>query len=127
MAVGPGGMLHGSFVTEKPGASGSSPTYQTVYIQRGTVQSVSSSSIEVKSSDGFDQVYAVTTNTLVDSGRDGIGNVAKGDTVSVTGIAPNGSNTVTAQNINDTTKLGAIRQYWGGPMTTPPEAPPTSS
>ena len=109
---GPGGVLHGTFVTVKPGSSSSSPTYQTNYIQRGTVQNVSTDSIEVKSADGYDQVYSVTTNTLVDSGRDGIANVAKGDTVMVSGVEPNGSTAVTASNISDMTRLGAIRQYW---------------
>ncbi|MGO4584990.1 hypothetical protein AB4Z38_14030 [Arthrobacter sp. 2RAF6] len=56
--AGPG--IHGEFtVKNKDG------TYTTLVSQRGTVQSVSDSSIFVKSDDGFTQSYAITPSTTI--------------------------------------------------------------
>lgn len=111
---GMNGFIHGEFV--RPNGNGG---YQTVDFQAGQVTSVSSSSITLKSADGFSKTYSVTTNTLVDAGRDGIGNVKKGDNAQVNAVV-NGS-TAEAQNINDLTDLSALRQHWAPaqPNTTP--------
>src|SRR5262249_47023350 len=65
--IGPGlfGAVHGQFVVPKAGGG-----YQTVDTQRGTVTAVSTTSITVKSSDGFAKTYQVTASTLVDARRD---------------------------------------------------------
>ena len=99
--------------------------YQTVEVQTGKVTSVSPTSISVTSADGYNHTYVVAASTVVDSQRDGISSVAKGDQVQVTATTVNGKDTVT--NIVDTTKVGASRKGFGfgfGPRARP--APPAS-
>ena len=118
---GMGGVIHGEFV--RPNGSGG---YQTVDIQNGQVTDVSSSSITLKSPDGFSKTYSVTTNTVVDDGRDGIGNVKTGDRALVEAVV-NGS-TAEAKSINDLTNLASIRQHWNpNAPNTPPSTSPTTS
>jgi hypothetical protein len=119
---GMNGVIHGEFV--RPNGSGG---YQTVDFQTGQVTSVSSSSITLKSADGFSKSYSVTTNTLVDAGRDGIGNVKKGDNAQVNAVV--NSSTAEAQNINDLTNLSTLRQHWAPPQpsTTPSRAATSST
>jgi len=82
-----GGAVHGQFVVAKPGGG-----YQTVDVQNGKVTAVSSSSITVKSADGFSATYAVSSSTIVDAQRDGIGSVKDGNQVYVTAtVAGSGS------------------------------------
>jgi len=76
-----GGALHGEVVVAKDGGG-----TETVLIQRGDVVEVSSSSITVKSADGFTRQYAVNGDTKVNGGRDAIGSVAVGDTVVVCAV-----------------------------------------
>jgi len=111
---GPGGFgrfggVHGEFTVKKPDGSG----YETVATQTGEVTAVSPSSITVKSEDGFSRTYSVDENTVVGSGRDGIGNVKTGDTVNVAGIVDAGK--ASAAAILDSTGLGKIGQHWGFP------------
>jgi hypothetical protein len=91
---GPFGAIHGQFVAPKPGGG-----YQTIDTQRGTVTAVSTTSITVKSSDGYTRTYRVTSSTNVDAQRAGIGSVKTGQTVSVLATA-NGS-AATATQIVD--------------------------
>jgi hypothetical protein len=84
--------------------------YETLAYQTGTVSTVSTSSITVKSADGFEQTYAVTSDTLVDAGRDGIGSVKQGDTVNV--IATVSGSTSTARQINDVTNIQSSHSKW---------------
>ena len=117
---GLGPVVHGQFTTRT--ASGG---YQTVEVQTGKVTSVSPTSISVTSADGYNHTYMVTASSVVDSQRDGISSVAKGDEVQVTATRVNGKDTVTS--IVDTTKLGASRKGFGfgfGPRARP--APPAS-
>jgi hypothetical protein len=107
---GPRGAIHGEFV--EPDGSGG---YRTVAGQVGDVTSVSSDSISVKSADGFSKTYSVDQNTVVNSGRDGIGNVKNGDKVSVNAVVNDGK--AAAQNIEDLTTLGQIRQHWNPKST----------
>jgi hypothetical protein len=78
-----------------------------VLTQIGTVQSVSGSSITVKSEDGYSQTYGVDNDTLVAAGNNGITDVAKGDTVRVLAVGSK------AKQIMDATKVQSLRQkYW---------------
>ena len=71
-------VLHGEFVMAKPGGG-----QQTVLIQRGAVQSVSSTDITLRSSDGFRGSYAVPADAMVNAGRDGIASIKDGEQVVV--------------------------------------------
>ncbi|MDQ1052535.1 hypothetical protein QE394_000463 [Arthrobacter sp. SORGH_AS 212] len=82
---------HGESVVKK--ADG---TFQTVLGQRGTVEAVSSTSITVRSGDGFTQAYTVNADTRVT--RNGtIADIATGDVVRVAGVRD--GDTATAQRI----------------------------
>jgi len=107
--LGRGGPLHGEFTIRKPDGNG----FQTVAVQTGEVTAVSSSSITVKSEDGFSRTYSVDENTVVGAGRDGIGTVKTGDTVRVAGVVENGQ--AKAAAILDRTSLGKIGEHWGVP------------
>jgi hypothetical protein len=113
-----GGAIHGEFVRRNGG------TDQTVDIQVGQVTAVSSSSITLKSVDGFTKTYTVDTNTLVNAGRDGIGTVKVNDTASVQAVV-NGK-TAAAVSVIDTTTLGALHQHWR-PSPPPPTSPSTTT
>jgi hypothetical protein len=114
-----GGTIHGEYTRH------SGTGYQTVDTQVGTVQAVSSTSIEVKSADGFDKKYVVSTNTVVNSGRDGIGSVKNGDTVQVEAVV--NSTGSEASSIVDTTTLGGIRGHWQPAKPAAPSTPSTTT
>jgi hypothetical protein len=107
---GPRGAIHGEFV--EPDGSGG---YRTVDQQVGDVTSVSKDSISVKSADGFSKTYSVDENTVVNSGRDGIGSVKNGDKVSVNAVVNGGK--AAARSIQDMTTLGQIRDHWNPKST----------
>ncbi len=92
------GALHGQFVVAKPGGG-----YQTVDVQNGQVTAVSSTSITLKSSDGFTRSYAVSSSTIVDAERAGIGSVKAGNQALV--LATVSGSTATAASIEDLTLL----------------------
>lgn len=96
------GAVHGQVVVAKPGGG-----YQTVDIQRGKVTAVSTSSITVRSADGFTASYAVAASSVVDAQRDGIGSVKVGNQVSV--LATVSGSKATATSITDLTLLGQGR------------------
>jgi hypothetical protein len=114
LGLGPFGAIHGQFVTPKAGGG-----YQTVDTQRGTVTAVSTTSITVKSGDGFTKSYRVTSSTNVDAKRDGIGSVKTGQTVSV--LATVSGSTATATQILDFT---ALPKPPGMPGAVKPGSPP---
>lgn len=97
------GAIHGEFVVPKSGGG-----YQTVDAQRGTVTSVSRTSITLKSADGFIKTYTVTSSTIVDARRDGIGSVKAGDQAAVAATVSGG--TATATDITDLTSLRMLPQ-----------------
>jgi hypothetical protein len=106
---GPGGgisIAHGQIVLAKPGGG-----YRTIDIQSGTVAAVSTSSITLKSADGFSQSYAITGSTNVDAQRDGIASVKVGDRAFV--IASVSGRTATAARVIDTTLLQQTHQQFG--------------
>ena len=105
LGMGLGGAIHGSAVTPKQGGG-----YQTVDAQRGTVTEVSTTSITVKSEDGFTKTYVVTADTLVNAKRDGIASVKKGDTVAVVAVEAAGA--VNAVQIIDQTQIKSGWQQW---------------
>jgi hypothetical protein len=105
--AGVAGALHGQFVVPRSGGG-----YQTEDTQRGSVTAVSTSSITVKSADGFTKTYQVTTSTVVDARRDGIGSVKDGHQVSVLAMVSGG--TATATDIQDLSLLRAGNPGPGG-------------
>jgi hypothetical protein len=123
--AGPGELAGGATIhSESVRRSGTG--YQTVDTQVGTVKIITSNtSIEVVSADGFDKTYAVTANTVVNSGRDGIGSVKAGHTVQVVAVVNNG--TAEAASIIDTTTLGAIGGHWKPAAPAAPSTPSTTT
>jgi hypothetical protein len=115
---GLGGVIHGQVTGPKPGGG-----YQTVDVQRGTVTAVSSSSLTVKSADGFSATYAVSSSTEVNAQAAGIATVKTGDTVEVTATVSGG--TATAASIIDATSIGSSRGSFGFPAG-PPSPPSTT-
>jgi hypothetical protein len=90
--------LHGQFVLAKPGGG-----YQTVDVQSGQVTAISATSITLRSADGYSHAYAVTSSTLVDAQRSGVGSVKVGHEVWL--IATVSGGTATAASIADRTLL----------------------
>jgi hypothetical protein len=76
------------------------------------VTAVSKSSISVKSEDGFSRTYAVTEDTLVNAGRDGIDSVKTGDAVQLTALVE--GDTARAVHVSDITNLRRLRERWPG-------------
>ena len=115
--------IHGSFVVPKQGGG-----YQTVDTQVGTVTGVSSTSITVRSSDGFTRSYTVDSSTMVNAQRDGIAAVKTGDEVGV--LATEDGSAHTAVQIVDRTQLRArapaarARAPLRAPRLQAPPAPP---
>jgi hypothetical protein len=99
---GMGGTIHGSFTVKGP-----SGTYETIDTQYGTAEAVSSSSITVKSADGFSQTYVIGSSTIVLAEPNGIQSVKVGDTVSIQGLVSGSS--VTAERVLDVTQVKAHR------------------
>jgi Domain of unknown function (DUF5666) len=104
---GPMGALHGEFVVPKQGGG-----YQTLLVQRGTVSAVSSTSITVKSEDGFSQTYTVNPETVVNAGRDGIASIAEGAEVNV--LARKTSGQPTALRIGDRSRWDGVGGHGPG-------------
>ncbi len=114
-----GDVVHGEYVVPKSGGG-----YETLDTQTGKVTDVSSTAITVQSDDGFSKTYVVTESTVVNSQRDGIGSVAKDDTVRVTATVS--GSTATAVDITDTSKVSASRGQWAPGRPQRP-SPPTSA
>jgi hypothetical protein len=104
--AGFGGAIHGQLTEPKSGGG-----YQTVDVQRGTVTAVSSTSITVKSADGYTATYAVTSSTEVNAQAAGIRTVKVGDSVDLVATVSNGA--ATAASIMDTTSIRASRGVFG--------------
>jgi hypothetical protein len=100
------GTVHGQFVVEKSGGG-----YETVDVQSGKVTAVSSTSITLKSADGFTHTYVVTSTTIVDAQRDGIGSVKVGNEATLMATVSGG--TATATSIQDVTLLPQGRSSFG--------------
>ena len=107
---GPDGVIHGTYTLKGPNGD-----YETIDTQYGKAGSVSEGSITVTSADGYVQVYAVDSSTVVDADSSGITSVNNGDTVTVTATVS--GDTATAQTVIDLTQVQANRKSWapGGP------------
>ena len=115
---GPG--IHGEFTV--PDGNGG---YRTMASQMGTVVSVSSTSIEVKSEDGFTKKYAVSDDTMVNAGRDGIADVKEGDKVHVAAVVNDGA--YNAIDIHDVTNMREWRDKFGPRKPAPSTTTTTTS
>jgi hypothetical protein len=111
------GALHGQIVLAKPGGG-----YETADIQSGQVTAVSSTSITLRSADGFTKTYLVTSSTDVDAQQAGIASVRTGNQVSLVATVSGG--TATATSIEDLTLLRQQRQSFGYPGQGGAPAPP---
>jgi len=114
-AFGPGmlgglfGAVHGSAVVPKPGGG-----YQTVAFQNGKVTAVSSASITLHSADGYSHTYQVTSSTMVNAQRDGIGSIKDGNQVVVTATVSGGTSSAT--RIIDVSLLQQrLHRFFGAP------------
>ncbi|MDQ1585171.1 MAG: hypothetical protein QOJ90_1901 [Actinomycetota bacterium] len=115
MGMGVGGALHGELVVPGPGGG-----YQTVLIQRGKVTAVSSTSITLKSDDGFTSTYIVTADTMVNAARDGIATIKKGADANVLAVKKAGK--ATALRIGDRSLQKQFRDKFRGPLAPKPAA-----
>jgi hypothetical protein len=109
---GPGGFgmrgaVHGEFTV--PDGTG----WRTVAMQRGAVTAVSSTSLTVKSKDGYTKTYVITATTLVNAARDGIGSIKTGDEVAV--VATVKSGTATAVDVRDVSQIREQRKQFAPP------------
>jgi hypothetical protein len=102
------GAVHGTAVVPKAGGG-----YQTIAFQNGKVTAVSSTSITLHSADGYTHSYQVTSSTLVNAQRDGIGSIKAGNQVIV--IATVSGSTATATRIIDVSLLQqGLHRFFGG-------------
>jgi hypothetical protein len=116
------GAVHGTVVVPKPGGG-----YQTVAFQNGKVTAVSSTSITLRSADGYSHTYPVTSSTNVNAQRDGIGSIKAGNQVVVAATVSGGTTTVI--RIIDVTQLQqGFHRFFGAPpgASSKPSAIPNS-
>jgi hypothetical protein len=116
---GLGGAIHGQITVRTAGGG-----YQTVDIQRGKVTAVSSSSITLKSADGYTATYAVASSTEVNAQASGIATVKLGNSVFLVATVKSGK--ATAASIIDITSIRSSRGAFGFPIPAPPPIPKTS-
>ena len=103
------GAVHGTVVVPKSGGG-----YQTVAFQNGKVTGVSSTSITLRSADGYSHTYQVTSSTMVNAQRDGIGSIKTGNQV-VVDATVSGS-TDTAVRVVDLSLLQqGLHRFLGAP------------
>jgi hypothetical protein len=102
------GAVHGTVVVPKSGGG-----YQTIAFQNGKVTAVSSTSITLRSADGYSHSYQVTSSTLVNAQRDGIGSIKTGNQVMVTATVS--GSTATAVRVIDLSLLQqGFQHFFGG-------------
>jgi hypothetical protein len=92
------GAVHGTVVVPKSGGG-----YQTIAFQNGKVTAVSGTSITLRSADGYSHTYQVTSSTMVNAQRDGIGSIKNGNQVMVDATVS--GSTTTAVRIVDLSLL----------------------
>ncbi|MGH9023243.1 MAG: hypothetical protein ACRDV9_09120 [Acidimicrobiia bacterium] len=101
------GAIHGEFTLPGPDDG-----YRTVASQRGKVTKVSQSSIEAESEDGYVRTYEVDERTMVNAGRDGIGDIKVGDEVQIAALVE--GKTARAVRILDLTNVKRHAETWRG-------------
>jgi hypothetical protein len=94
---GLGAALHGELVVPQQDGTGT----RTIAVQSGTVASVSSSRLSVRSRDGFTATYVVSSSTRLLPGSGGISAVKKDHQVVV--VASKSGSTLTAIRVGDRT------------------------
>lgn len=104
---GMAGVIHGSGTVRTPTG------FKTVDFQIGTVSSVSSTSLTVKSADKYSQTYTVVASTVVDAQSGGISSVKAGDRVRVVAEPSSGGGNATATDVVDATRIGASHRSFG--------------
>lgn len=114
------GALHGEFTVVSPNGG-----YETLATQTGKVTAVGSSSITLRSDDGFSRTYSVDDSTVVQADRTGISGVKTGDTVHVLAVVTNGQ--AKAVDLTDITVVGRSRQGWAPKLPFPVPGSPGSS
>jgi hypothetical protein len=115
------GAVHGTVVVPKSGGG-----YQTVAFQNGKVTAVSSTSITLRSADGYSHTYQVTSSTMVNAQRDGIGSIKDGNQVMVDATVS--GSTTTAVRVADLSLLqqGFHRMFGAAPGANFKPAAPNS-
>ena len=103
------GAVHGTVVVPKSGGG-----YQTVAFQNGKVTAVSGTSITLHSADGYNRTYPVTSSTIVNAQRDGIGSIKAGNQVVVTATV-SGSTTTVIRIIDVTQLQQGFHRFFGAP------------
>jgi hypothetical protein len=103
------GAVHGTVVVPKSGGG-----YQTVVFQNGKVTAVSSTSITLHSADGYSHTYPVTSSTMVNAQRDGIGSIKVGNQVMVDATVSGGT-TTTIRIIDLTLLQQGMHRFFGAP------------
>ena len=114
------GAVHGTVVVPKSGGG-----YQTVAFQNGKVTAVSGTSITLHSADGYNRTYPVTSSTIVNAQRDGIGSIKAGNQVVVTATV-SGSTTTVIRIIDVTQLQQGFHRFFGPPpgaKANPPAVP----
>ena len=102
------GAVHGTVVVPKSGGG-----YQTIAFQNGKVTAVSGTSITLRSADGYSHTYQVTSSTMVNAQRDGIGSIKNGNQVMVDATVS--GSTTTAVRIVDLSLLQQrLHSFFGG-------------
>jgi hypothetical protein len=91
------GALHGELVVPQEDGTGT----RTITVQSGTVTAVSPTSLSVRSSDGFDATYVVSSSTQLAGDTGGISAVKKDHQVTV--VATKSGSTLTAIRVGDRT------------------------
>jgi hypothetical protein len=101
------GAVHGTAVVPKPGGG-----YQTVAFQNGKVTAVSSTSITLHSADGYTHTYQVTSSTMVNAQRDGIGSIKTGNQV-IAAATVSGSTTTAVRIIDVSLFQQGLHRFFG--------------
>jgi hypothetical protein len=114
-----GGAVHGQITERKAGGG-----FQTVDIQQGKVTAVSSSSITIKSADGYTATYGVAKSTEVNAQAAGIATVKAGNRVFLVATVTGGK--ATAASIIDITSIKSSHAAFGFPFGPPQKAPAKS-
>jgi hypothetical protein len=102
------GAVHGTAVVPKSGGG-----YQTIAFQNGKVTAVSGTSITLRSADGYSRSYQVTSSTLVNAQRDGIGSIKAGHQVIVTATV-SGSAATATRVIDASLIQQGLHRFFGG-------------
>jgi len=101
------GAIHGQYVAPKDGGG-----YQTIAFQNGKVTAVSSTSITLRSADGYTHSYVVNSSTTVNAQRGGISSIKTGNQVWVRATVS--GSTTTAAQITDLSLLQqGIHHFFG--------------